>query len=121
MGRAGAGPPTNHPASTREISMTGQTTGPTTGQTTGQTAGQTTGQQRRERRSARAMVAAIALAAGVPMPTGVRFYGGPEAAGVSLSFDRLADGQAWSTFLGGQTDTYVYQDRRYLHAGVIRW
>ena len=27
----------------------------------------------------------------------------------------------WSAFLGGQTETYVHQGRRYLREGVIDW
>jgi hypothetical protein len=66
----------------------------------------------------RAMLALIALAA-LPMPDAVRFH--PNGEILSLSFERIADGQAWSSHLGGSTDTYVYNGQTFLNEGVIRW
>lgn len=68
----------------------------------------------------RAMLAVIALATEVPTPKSISIY--PKSEILSLMFERLAHGLAWSAFLGGQTETYVNTDgRRYLDAGVIRW
>jgi len=73
-----------------------------------------------EKYEPRAMLALIALATEVPTPKSVSFY--RDSAIFSLSFERLAAGLAWSTFLGGQTETYVNKDgRRYLDEGAITW
>lgn len=68
-------------------------------------------------KSRRAMVALVALA-DLPMPQAIRFVGDI----LSLDVDAVAEGQAWSQFLGGETDTYIHDDgRRYLREGTIRW
>jgi hypothetical protein len=67
----------------------------------------------------RAMLALIALT-DLPMPTRISFH--PDGEILGLSFERLAAGIAWSSFLGGRTDTYENPDgRRYLDEGLITW
>lgn len=79
-----------------------------------------------ERRAPRAMVALIVLATELPMPLGIRFQGEgigePGTSILGMDFDRVSDGQAWSRYLGGQTDTYRHTDgNTYLCEGPIRW
>jgi len=72
-----------------------------------------------ERKDRRAMLALIALATDLPLPKAVNWY---SDTGLSLDFDSLADGMAWSQHLGGQTATYINNDGfRYLREGSIRW
>jgi hypothetical protein len=73
--------------------------------------------QSADRAEPRVVLAHIALATALPVPRDVTFY--PH--GLSLGFTRLADGQAWSEYLGGTTDTYVNEGRRYLRSAVYRW
>jgi hypothetical protein len=65
------------------------------------------------------MLALVALA-DLPTPIGVRFVYGTI---LSLSFDNLADGRAWSRHLGGSTDTYVNDNNGHIHLreGSVRW
>ena len=66
----------------------------------------------------RAMLALITLAE-LPIPKGVTFYG--DSGILSMDFDNVADGQVWSSYLGGRTDTYVSNGTVFLSEGVIRW
>jgi len=67
----------------------------------------------------RAMLALIALTE-LPLPKTVAFH--PNGKILSLTFERLAPGQAWSAHLGGQTETYDNRDgHRYLNEGLIKW
>jgi hypothetical protein len=67
--------------------------------------------------SRREVLAFIALQ-DLPMPRETRFQGHI----LALRLDSVADGQAWSRFLGGETTTYVNTDgRTYLDEGVIKW
>jgi len=74
-----------------------------------------TGTAPRERR---VMLALITLAE-LPMPKDVRFH--PNGEILSLTLDEIEDGQAWSRYLGGASDTYVYHGTRYLNEGQIVW
>ncbi len=67
----------------------------------------------------RRMLALIALAAELPMPPSIRFH--PNGEILSLDFDRVQDGQAWSRFLGGKARTYTSDGNWYLAEGVIQW
>jgi hypothetical protein len=68
---------------------------------------------------ARKMLALIALATEVPVPKNISFH--PNGELLSLTFERLSAGLAWSSYLGGQLDTYVHNAARYLNEGVIDW
>jgi len=73
-----------------------------------------------ERGSPRVMVALIALAGELPVPGSITFYA--DAGILALSFDAVADGLAWSGFLGGQAAPYVRNGTRYLgDQGVLLW
>ena len=69
------------------------------------------------RLSTRAMLALVALA-DLPTPTGVSFVSDHI---LSLALDTIADGQAWSRYLGGSTDTCVSNRTTYLNEGRIDW
>lgn len=66
----------------------------------------------------RQILAAIALAADLPMPTDIHLHGD----WVYLSFDRVGDGVAWATAVGATAEPYVNPDgRRYVGAGMGSW
>ncbi|MBT8225450.1 MAG: hypothetical protein HKP61_21930 [Dactylosporangium sp.] len=64
----------------------------------------------------RAMLAAVALA-DLPTPADIRF----SKPILALTFDAIAQGQAWSRHLSGCTDTRVYPGGVYLNEGRITW
>jgi hypothetical protein len=69
----------------------------------------------------RVMLALIALAE-LPTPSAIRFISGDDGPAIlSLQMKDLAAGLAWSAVLGGTSDTYVNDGRRYLNEGIIRW
>jgi len=65
------------------------------------------------------MLALIALATDLPVPGDIRFH--PTKPILSLTFEQVSDGQAWSQHLGGQTITYMHSGRRFLDEGQIVW
>lgn len=66
----------------------------------------------------RQILAAIALAVDLPVPTDIRF--GPDT--VYLHFDRVGDGVAWAKAMGATAEPYVNTDgRRYVGAGMGSW
>lgn len=67
----------------------------------------------------RSMLALIALAEGLPAPQRIDFH--PNGKILSLTFEHLAGGIAWSAYLGGRTDTREHDGRRWLDEGVIDW
>jgi hypothetical protein len=75
----------------------------------------------------RYLVALVVQAEDLPMPTRIAFLGeGVGESGTSimcLSFRSVAEGQAWSRYLGGRTDAYVSAETSlaFLDHGVIRW
>lgn len=75
---------------------------------------------------AREIAALVVLACHLPMPVRIAFQGkgiGDSGTSImSMSFRSVAEGQAWSRHLGGQTDTYLNTDgRTYLSEGAITW
>jgi hypothetical protein len=78
--------------------------------------------------SPRQILAAIALAVDLPMPTNIHLYPNPAAMGstvpvVAIDLDTLADGRAWSSHLGGDDAIHVNDanGRVYLRPGHMRW
>src|SRR6266700_8072018 len=63
-----------------------------------------------QRREPRAMLALIALATDLPLPTRINFNDGI----LGLGFDTIAEGLPWLAFFNQPQETYVYQGRRYL-------
>ncbi len=69
--------------------------------------------------SRRQVLAAIALA-DLPMPNEINFNDVRRDL-LSLTFDGLADGETWARALGGYEPARVYNGRRWLCQGQIRW
>src|SRR6266571_5133804 len=63
-----------------------------------------------QRREPRAMLALIALATDLPLPTRINFNDGI----LGLGFDSITEGLPWLAFFGQPQESYVYQGRRYL-------
>ncbi|WP_157239579.1 hypothetical protein [Catenuloplanes japonicus] len=74
-----------------------------------------------KRSDPRVMLARISLMAELPMPRSIRFHGDIGSGVLALTFDRIADGQAWSAYLGGQAGSEVTDGVRYLKASWITW
>lgn len=72
-----------------------------------------------ERRSPRMMLASIALLDELPVPSSVQFL--PDKGILSLRFDRLVDGRAWSMFLDAPSHTFVHDGVAYLDHESIAW
>ena len=73
------------------------------------------------RKPRRVMLALVALAVDLPVPTTVAF-GGTEHDIFCLGFERVADGVAWAAYLGKPATPYVKDELRYLgHRSVTRW
>lgn len=79
-----------------------------------------------DHKPARAILALIALATDLPMPTGIWLYPPGEVSDeptLAISFATVADGLAWATHLGVSVTPYVGDDgNRYLgHRSADRW
>lgn len=71
-----------------------------------------------EKRTARAMLATIALATELPLPTAVTFG----TNGITMDLATTTDGLAWAGHLGVEAETYLNKDgNRYLRCAYANW